>query len=97
MEWYQKAVDQGNASAQCNLAFGYDNGEGVAKDLKKAVEWYQKAADQGNAMARKNLADLQEKMKKSKSGKKGRKRPLQSVAQAEVWILFPCSTGSFDR
>src|SRR5690606_40942624 len=33
----------------------YKNGNGVAKDYKKAVEWYQKAAEKGNADAQFNL------------------------------------------
>ena len=34
----------------------YERGEGVEKDLKKAVEWYTKAAEQGDAMAQNTLA-----------------------------------------
>ncbi len=33
----------------------YDNGQGVAKDEKKAVEWYAKAAEQNDAKAQFNL------------------------------------------
>ena len=44
--WYRKAADRGNADAQDNLGWLYENGEGVAKDLKQARDWFQKAAAQ---------------------------------------------------
>lgn len=34
----------------------YDEGDGVAKDARKAVEWYRKSAIQGNGLAQNNLA-----------------------------------------
>ncbi len=37
------------------LGYCYDNGQGVAKDLSKAVEFYTLAANQGNAFAQFNL------------------------------------------
>ena len=51
-----KAAEQGDASAQSNLGVMYENGEGVAKDYKKAVYWLRKAADQGFAPAKEALA-----------------------------------------
>ena len=54
-EWYQKAAEQGSASAQFNLGVAYYCGEGVTRDLKTAAEWYQKAAEQGDAIAQFNL------------------------------------------
>jgi TPR repeat protein/uncharacterized RDD family membrane protein YckC len=54
----QKAANQGNAMAQNNLGWLYQNGEGVPKDLGKAAELYQKAADQGNAFGQNNLGWL---------------------------------------
>jgi TPR repeat protein len=40
-----------DASAQLNLGLCYACGDGVPKDLAKAVELYTKAAAQGNASA----------------------------------------------
>ncbi|MGL6124676.1 MAG: tetratricopeptide repeat protein, partial [Shewanella sp.] len=40
----QKAAEQGDASAQFNLAYAYDEGEGVPQDLSQALHWYTKAA-----------------------------------------------------
>ena len=54
-EWTPLA-EQGNASAQYNLALMYDFGEGVLQDYKTAVKWYTLAAEQGNADAQYNLA-----------------------------------------
>ena len=44
-------AEQGDASAQFNLAAMYRKGEGVLKDHKEAVKWYTKAAEQGHAGA----------------------------------------------
>ena len=38
---------KGDAKAQNNLGVYYARGEGVRKNLLKAVEWYTKAAEQG--------------------------------------------------
>lgn len=51
----QKA-NQGDASAQRNLGFIYDNGQGVTQNYGKAVAWYRKAADKGDAIAQYSLA-----------------------------------------
>ncbi len=53
--YYQKAADQGYATAQTNLGWCYEKGVGVSKDEKLAVAYYQKAADQGYAYAQRNL------------------------------------------
>ena len=55
---YTKSAEQGDASAQCNLGFYYDKGQGVPKDYKKAVYWYTKAAEQGHAYAIEALKKL---------------------------------------
>ena len=48
--WYLKAAEQGDASAQYNLGLMYDTGKGVAQDCQRR-EWYLKAAEQGHACA----------------------------------------------
>ncbi len=45
-ECYLSAADQGYAPAQCNLAYCYEKGHGVALNYQKALEYYQKAAKQ---------------------------------------------------
>ncbi len=51
----QKQADSGDATAQSDLGWMYDNGEDVPKDAAKAVEWWQKAAAQGHANAQSSL------------------------------------------
>jgi len=62
-EAIQEAVKaaRGNASAQHNLAFMYNNGTGVTKDYKQAFKWYTKSAEQGNATAQYNLGTMYNK------------------------------------
>ena len=55
MIWYRKAAEQGDAFAQHNLGFMYENGRGVAQDYAEAMRWYRKAAGQGDADAQFNL------------------------------------------
>lgn len=47
VRWYRKAADQGLAEAQCELAYMYRDGYGVAEDYSEAVRWFRKAAEQG--------------------------------------------------
>ena len=59
-EWYRKSAEQGNAEAQHSLGSMYENGEGVSKDLDKAVEWYRKAAEKGASEAQYRLGEMYE-------------------------------------
>ena len=52
---YKAKAEQGNAEAQFNLGFCYDDGRGVAKNAREAVKWYRKAAEQNYAPAQFNL------------------------------------------
>lgn len=52
---YQAKAEQGDAEAQFNLGFCYDDGRGVAKDYVEAVTWYRKAAESGHTEAQLNL------------------------------------------
>ncbi len=48
-------ADKGDANAQFEIGRRYDSGEGVTKDMHKAVIWFRKAAEQGNAIAQNDL------------------------------------------
>lgn len=48
-------AEQGDAIAQSNLGYMYDNGYGVAQDHTKAVFWYGLAAEQGDTFAQYSL------------------------------------------
>lgn len=47
MDWYRAAAEKGHPLAMYQLARAYDKGEGVEKDLNKALNWYDKAASVG--------------------------------------------------
>jgi TPR repeat protein len=57
-EWYRRAAEQGDASAQNNLGIMYANGQGVPQDDELAVHWYRLAAEQGHALAQYNLGGM---------------------------------------
>ena len=59
-EWMPLA-EQGDPSAQYNIAQLYRLGRGVPKNFTKASQWYEKAALQWHSAARHNLAVLYEK------------------------------------
>ena len=56
-EWHGLA-EQGDATAQVQLGWMYNNGEGVVKDDKQAAAWYRKAAEQGNTIAQAQLGNM---------------------------------------
>ncbi len=57
---FEAAAARGDASAQNDLGKLYLRGEGVRRDLKKAVELFRASADQGLAEAEYHLAMLHE-------------------------------------
>jgi hypothetical protein len=46
-QWFRKAADQGNATAQFTLGGLFSQGRGVAQSDAEAARWCRKAADQG--------------------------------------------------
>jgi TPR repeat protein len=52
---WQKEANAGDADAQYNLAYIYENGLGVPKNEAKALELYQQAADQGYSPVKNNV------------------------------------------
>ncbi|MCM1212899.1 MAG: sel1 repeat family protein [Blautia sp.] len=51
MEWYEKAVEQGDTTAMTTIGSWYRDGAGVEQDSAKAMEWYEKAVEQGDTDA----------------------------------------------
>lgn len=51
-------ADQGDVTAEFNLAHMYYEGKGIPLDYAEAARWYRQAADQGYAKAQFNLGDL---------------------------------------
>jgi TPR repeat protein len=65
VNWYSKAADQGDTSAQYRLGRMYHSGIGVKKNEKMSIDFYQKAfnryhkaADQGDASAQYRLGTM---------------------------------------
>ena len=77
------SADQGNASAQNNLGFMYDNGKGVTQDYKEAVKWYRLAAAQGNASAQYNLGFMYD----------NGQGVTQDYVRAHMWWNIAASSG----
>ena len=48
-------AEMGDATAQYNLGYCYENGKGAAMDYVEAVKWYRKAAEQGDSYAQYSL------------------------------------------
>ena len=63
LKWYRKAVEQGNATAQCFLGACYEYGQGVKQSYAEAIKWYTRAAEQGNEDAKKVLERLEKDKK----------------------------------
>lgn len=59
-KFFQKLADQGHPSAQLQIGYQYQHGEGVRQNYDEAVRWYRKSADQGNAIAQANLGKMYE-------------------------------------
>ncbi len=55
---FRMAAEQGNADAQFQLGYLYENGRGVSRDEAESAKWYRKAAEQGNSSAQQNLERL---------------------------------------
>jgi len=60
-EWYNKVITNAKTKGgkpigvQNQIAYMYENGQGVERDLNKAFEWYTKSAEQGDEYAQYNL------------------------------------------
>ena len=54
-DYYTKASELGNSEAHYHLAWLYQNGEGIEKDMGKAIHHYEEAAIGGNPYARYSL------------------------------------------
>ncbi len=79
-EW-RPLANQGNAEAQSNLGFMYENSLSVPQDYAKAMKWYRKAAEQGHAHAQNNLGSMYGN---------GQGVP-QDYAQAHMWYNLAAS------
>ena len=58
VSWYQRAAEQGEATALFNLGGMFRKGYGVQQNDLKALENYRQAAAKGNAQAKQMLQRL---------------------------------------
>ena len=54
---FLKLAEQGNAEAQYNLGFMFENGKGCVKNKSKASKWYELSAKQGYTDAVKKVSE----------------------------------------
>ena len=60
-EW-TKAAEAGDADAQFNLGYMYENGQGVHQDLFAAIKWYELAARQNYPTSREMVDSVRRKI-----------------------------------
>ncbi len=60
---FREMAERGDPRAQFNLAYCYEMGDGVKKDMEKALYWYRKAADSGSDLAVFRLQSLENRNK----------------------------------
>jgi TPR repeat protein len=82
-EWYRRAAEQGDASAQNNLGVMLANGQGVPQDDGQAVQWYRLAAEQGHALAQYNLGGMYN------SGR----GVVRDTVRSYMWMLLAADAG----
>ncbi len=54
----EQSAGQGDAEAQCDLAWMYWHGYGLPRDNAKAVAWFEKSAGKGNIKAQYSLGEI---------------------------------------
>ena len=60
VKWYTIAAERDKGDAQYRLGEMYERGEGVKKDIDKAIMWYEKAADNHDQLAKRKLLFLKQ-------------------------------------
>jgi Sel1 repeat len=81
--WFLKAADQGNSTAQFWLGEMFSTGWGIPEDKARAAIWYRKAAEQGLATAQFAIGNMYES---------GRGAPLNHK-EAVKWIQKAANQG----
>lgn len=81
-ELFRKAALQGDPSAQHNLGYFYDEGEGIEKNTQQALYWYKKAAKNGEICSCSNIAEIY--------------RLAGKIQRAKFWLLKAVEQGDGD-
>jgi TPR repeat protein len=86
VKWYRLAADKGNATAMNNLAYNYEKGNGVTKDLNEAEKWYRMAAEKGDdnglwRFYRNHIKDMEALDYYKKQAEKGDAKAMVRIAK----------------
>lgn len=89
------AAEGGNATAQSNLGWWYQNGITGPVDLEQAESWYRRGADGGEAMAQFLLARLYLAQQRSEDAMPWLRRAADAGnASAYSWLAWAYRTGT---
>ena len=66
--WYEQSAINGFVDAYSFIGLCYRDGEGVSRDLQKAIEWFQKGSEANNPICQYYLGDIYQKGAYVKSG-----------------------------
>jgi Sel1 repeat-containing protein len=84
MSWFVKAAAQGDSTAENQLGWMYQFGQGMEPDDARALTWYGLSADQGNIHGKNNLQaftdDLEDRGQSANSSVSD-----AAIAQAQRW------------
>ena len=85
LEWYKKGARHGNTECEMMLGRLYEDGDGVKKDIPKAIEWFEKAAAKGHAAAQNGVGRCHyEKGRYEEAFKWHTKSAAQGYTNAEI-------------
>jgi hypothetical protein len=85
MSWFDKAAAQGNSTAENQLGWMYQFGQGVEPDDAKALTWYGLSADLGNVHGKNNLQALTDDLEDSGTEGAHSSASDAAIAQAQRW------------
>ena len=81
--WTRRAADHGDRDGQCNLAWFYEDGIGVERDMEQAAFWYRQAALQDHDLAIEKCKELDISLNDQITDREG----LRKVLKCRVFPL----------
>jgi TPR repeat protein len=96
--WYRQLYHNGQAAAQYNLGWSYENGRGAARDVKEAAKWYRQSAEKHYPLAQFSLGWLHQngwgvERDDREAVKWYRPAAAQGNANAQNWLGFMYHNG----
>ncbi len=96
-KWFTEAAERGLADSQFNLAVLYQNGLGVAKDLKQAYKWLSLAARGGDAEAAARVASIKSQLSPADARAADAAIATWRVRSPDPRAAEPASSGLVER